>query len=153
MRICIQVTRSDISALWLNNWDRTLTKWLQRANEANYEAAVEARLNHTQRVHSVLGKSILTDKEITMPEDDLASQVPSRSHLPSCLSIALDLSQHREFVPACGHVLGAISTSQHTNSWSLQPTETIVTSWERLGCMESHSTMHDGGCGRVCAGE
>ena len=76
--MCAQVTRGDTSALRLNAWDRTLADWLQRADEANHEAAVEAKRNHTHRVHSVLGgKSILTDKEITMPEDDLASQVPS----------------------------------------------------------------------------
>lgn len=56
-------------------WQRTLADWLRRADDANHEAAVEAKRNHTHRVHSVLGgKSILSDTEITMPEDELASQ-------------------------------------------------------------------------------
>lgn len=59
-----------------NAWERTMADWLRRADEANREAALEAKRNHTHQVHSILGgKSILSDKEITMPEDELASQV------------------------------------------------------------------------------
>lgn len=76
LRMCLQVTKQDSSALRTDAWDRTLSDWLRRADEANHEVAVEAKRNHTHHVHSVLGgKSILTDTEITMPEDDLASQV------------------------------------------------------------------------------
>lgn len=73
--MCRQVKNQDSSALRVDAWERTLSDWLRRADEANHEAAVEAKRNHTHHVHSVLGgNSILSDKEITMPEDDLASQ-------------------------------------------------------------------------------
>lgn len=64
--------------LHINAWERTMADWLRRADEANHEAALEAKRNHTYHVQSILGgKSILSDKEITMPEDELASQVRS----------------------------------------------------------------------------
>ncbi|EIE20480.1 glycoside hydrolase [Coccomyxa subellipsoidea C-169] len=82
---CVKVvTKQDSSALRTDAWDRTLSDWLRRADEANHEVAVEAKRNHTHHVHSVLGgKSILTDTEITMPEDDLASQVNDTELMPA----------------------------------------------------------------------
>jgi hypothetical protein len=66
----------DVPPLLVDATERTLSDWLRRADEANQEAALEAKRNHTHHVHSILGgKSILSDKEITAPEDDLASQV------------------------------------------------------------------------------
>ncbi|KAK9917882.1 hypothetical protein WJX75_009220 [Coccomyxa subellipsoidea] len=81
---CVKVKNQDSSALRVDAWERTLSDWLRRADEANHEAAVEAKRNHTHHVHSVLGgNSILSDKEITMPEDDLASQVNDTELMPA----------------------------------------------------------------------
>jgi hypothetical protein len=90
-RLCnAQVTRPDLK-IGVNARDRSLDDWLQRCDEANHEAALELKRDHTHHAHSLLGgKGVLTDKEITAPEDELASQVsaPNLASVSCCACIA-----------------------------------------------------------------
>ena len=74
MRPRAQVAKPD-GMIGVNAAERSLEDWLLRADEASAEVAREARREHVHHVNSVLGGGTLSDKEITMPEDELASQV------------------------------------------------------------------------------